>query len=314
VKAWDVSSQESTNILRHSGYAPDVAFSPDGTLLAVADWHAQAAVLWQMPRQHCIENIGDRLGYCTGVKFSPDGRLLAAVGTNVQIWGISPRKRRWNFPAAAVGNLGIALAFHPLKPLLAVGGVDLRFWDLQNGQRLNLLADAPAQGVNSVVFSPNGKRIALGMQNGQVSIWDFVTERQLYPFHQHSGSIDALCFSHDGYLLASGGDDKLVVLCDIRHGVTARLEGHRAGVRGLAFAPDDKSLVSTSNDGTILFWSMANHQVMLKLAHDGASVCSVAFSPDGNFMATSSNDGTARIWPAAKWEDIDASKKAKNRK
>src|SRR6185369_13752523 len=104
VKVWDLSSQESTNILRHSGYAPDVAFSADGTLLAVADWHAQAAVLWQLPGQHCIENIGDRLGYCTGVKFSSDGRLLATVGESVQIWGISPRKRMWNFPAAAVGD------------------------------------------------------------------------------------------------------------------------------------------------------------------------------------------------------------------
>ena len=100
-----------------------------------------------------------------------------------------------------------------------------------------------------------------------------------------------------------------------RRRVTARLDGHTLGVYGLAFAPDDKTLVSTSWDGTIRFWSVANHQVALTLAHDGGPVTSVAFSPDGNLMATSGSDGTARLWPAAKLDDITASEKAKeNRK
>jgi len=314
VKVWDVSSQESTNILRHSGYVADVAFAPDGALLAVADWGAQMAMLWQLPSQRGLEMVAEPSGYCTRVRFSPDGRLLATVGTNVQIWGISPRKRIWNFPTAAVVDLGSSLAFHPLKPLLAVGDVELRFWDLQDGQRMNLLADAPAKDVRTVVFSPSGKWIALGMENGQVSIWDFVTGRRSCLLHEHSVAINALCFSHNGLLLASGGKDNLIVLYDVRRGEPTLLEGHRSEVRGLAFAPDDKTLVSTSDDGTIRFWSMANYQVALTLAHDGGPVSSVAFSPDGNLMATSGNDGTVRLWPAAKFDDIAASEKAMEKK
>jgi WD40 repeat protein len=311
VKVWDVSSQQSTNTLRHSGYAAEVALSPDGTLLAVADWGAQTAVLWQLPDQRWIGNIGEPQGYCTRVKFSPDGSLLATVGTNLQIWGLSPRKRMWTFPAVQVGGLGSSLAFHPSRPILAVAGENLAFWDLHTGAQLNLLADAPTKGARSVVFSSNGNWMALGMQNGQVCIWDFVTRRQSYAFHQHSADINALCFSHNGLLLAAGRQDKLVVLYNMAGGVPARLEGHRAQVRGLAFAPDDKTLVSTSDDGTILFWSVANQQVALTLAHDGGPVSSVTFSADGQLMATSGNDGTARLWPAAKLDDIDASVKAK---
>jgi len=311
VKVWDVSSRESTNILRHSGYTSAVDFSPDGTLLAVADWGAQTAVLWQLPGRHQLGIVGEPSGHCIGVKFSPDGKFLATVGTNVQIWNIPSNKRKWIFPTVAGEG---SLAFHPLKPFLAVGYVDLRLWDLRNGQQTNLLAAAPAKGVQSAVFSPNGKWIALGMQNGQVQIWDFVTGRLSRSFHQHSAGINALCFSHDGFLLASGGDDNLVVLYDVLRGEAARLESHRDGVRVLAFAPGDKTLVSTSNDGTILFWSVANRQVALTLAHDGGPVSSVAFSQDGNFMATSGNDGTARLWPAAKLDDIPASVQEKAKK
>src|SRR5207237_5375932 len=158
----------------------------------VADYHSRTAVLWQLPEQRRIGIVGEHSGACLGVKFSPDGRLLATVGLDdtVQIVDISTRKKLFEFPDGS-------FAFRPSKPLLAVGGGYLRFWDLQNGQRLNLLADAPAQGVNSVVFSPNGNQIALGMENGQVSIWDFVTGRRLNSFQEHSAVINALCFSHD---------------------------------------------------------------------------------------------------------------------
>jgi WD40 repeat protein/predicted Ser/Thr protein kinase len=314
VKVWDVSPQQSTNILRHSGYAADVAFSTNGTLLAVADWGAQTAVLWQLPSQRRMENVGAHLGACSGVKFSPDGKLLATVGTNVQIWSISPRKKNFDFPITAGGGSfvqGGSISFHPLKPLVAVGYADLRFWDLQNGQPMNLLAGASAKGVQSVAFSPNGKRLAIGMQNGQVSILDFVTGRQSFSFHEHSGPVYTICFSHDGRLLASGGRDHRVVLYDVRQRVAVPLEGHRDGVSAVAFAPDDKTLVSTSWDGTIRFWSVANHQVALTMAHDGGPMGAVAFSPDGNLMATSGNDGTARLWPAAKLEHITVSEKVK---
>jgi WD40 repeat protein len=310
VKMWDVSSREATNILRVSDWSDEVAFSPDGTLVAVSDYNARTALLWQLPNQLPIGSVGLHSDACRGTKFSPDGKLLATAGPEVQVWEISPKKMKFKFPWGS-------LAFHPLKPLLVVVGQELRFWDLQNGTQMNLLPAAPAKGVTSVVFSRNGKRIALGMQDGQVSIWDFVTGRRLSRFHAHTNEVNALCFSHDddGLFLASGGNDHRVVLYDVRHGGTSPLDGHKDGVSGLAFARDDKTLVSTSSDGTIRFWSVANHQVALSLTHEGGPVTSVAFSPDGNFMATSGSGGMARLWPAGKLEDITASERAKaNRK
>jgi WD40 repeat protein len=304
VKVWEVSAQESTNILRVSGWSDNVAFSPDGSLVAVTDYCARTAVLWQLPSQRWVGNVGEHTGPCQGAKFSTDGKLLATAGPEVQVWEISTKKIKFTFPSGS-------LAFHPVKPLLVIVGKDLRFWDLQNGAQMNLPVDAPAKGVETAVFSPNGKSIALGMKDGQVTIWDFVTGHRLCFFHEHSAAINALCFSHDGILLASGGEDKRVVLYDMRKGVPMRLEGHFDRVFGLAFAPDDKSLVSTSWDGTIRFWSLANHQVALTLAHDGGPVNSVAFLPDGNLMATAGSDGTARLWPAATFKEIAAREKAK---
>ena len=276
-------------------------------LLAVADWCAQRAVLWELPSQRQIGIVGEPSGYCTGVAFSPDGKLLATVGTNVQIWGIPSRKRILAFQTPG-GSASVA--FHPSRPLLAIGCDDLRLFDSQNGQPMKWLAGIPTNGVRRVAFSPNGNTIALGMEDGQVSLWDFITRQPLARFHGHTNEVNALCFSRNGLFLASAGTDRRVVLYYLRQGVSTLLQGHRAGLSGLAFAPDNKTLVSASWDGTIRFWSVASRELVLTLAHDGGSVGSVAFSADGNIMATSGNDATARLWPAAKSDPVSASPKA----
>lgn len=317
VKVFDVSSKGSTNILNHTNWTDEVSFSPDGRLLAVAHFKGQTAVLWDVASQRRIGHVSAHAKACRGVKFSPDGKLIATSGSdgNVQISDVSTGKRIRLFPILADDSKA-SLAFHPTKAILATARHDLRFFDLQNGKQIDLLAAGPTNDVQSVVFSPDGKRLALGMENGQVSIWDFVTGRLLRRFQQHSASagIMVLCFSHDGLFLASGGYDDLVVLYDLRKGVSTRLEGHTDRVFGLAFAPDDKTLVSTSWDGSIRFWSLANKQVALMLTPEGGGENSVAFSPDGNLMATCGSDGTARLWPAAKFEDIAASDKPKTKK
>ena len=312
VKVWDISLREPTNCLAVSDWSDEVAFSPDGTLAAVTDYSARNAVLYQLSNRSRIGTIGDHLEPCRGVTFSPDGKLLATVGATVQISEVSSGRKIRDLPINT-DAWPASVAFHPFQPLLAVASEGLRFLDLRNFSRLNLLPDAPTNHVGRVAFSPDGKWVALGMWSGQVSIWDFATGRPRCSFQEHTNAINALCFSHLGSLLASGGKDKRVVIYDPRQGVRHHLDGHWDEVSGLAFAPDDKTLVSTSPDGTIRFWSMANHRVALTLTHDRGPVTGVAFSPKGNLMATSGTGGKAILWPAAELEEVTVSQKAKEK-
>jgi len=308
VKLWDSSPGQSTNILRHAGYTADVAFSPDGKLVAAADYTAKTAVLWRVLDQSLVGNVGKHPAPCTGVKFSPNGRMLATVGGDayVRIWSLLTREKLFDFPTG--GSEGV-IAFHPFRNLLAVASGDLRFCDLQYGTAARMPQRYPTNHVIQVCFSPNGKWIALGMQGGEMSVWDFITGQLRFSLREHSAAITSLCFSHDGKFVASGGLDRLVIIYSLsQQGPTVRLEGHTLGVYALAFAPDDKTLVSTSWDGFIRFWSLSNHKVALTLAHDGGPVTSVAFSPNGDLMATSGSDRTIRLWPAKNWQVSPASK------
>ena len=307
VKVWPLTFAESTNLLRHSQWLNDVAFSPEGTLLAVADHYARSTILWDLPTrtrigqfQHTTNSIG------LSIAFSPDGKFLAAAGqdTVAQVWNVSERKMIWEFPKAKGGG-DPTIAIHPSKPILAVAWKDVRFWNLQNGSQIHLLTEPLDQHVQSVAFSPNGKWIALGMRSGRVYLWNLISGQQSQVFEEHSDSVLALRFSHDSNLLVSGSKDNRIALYDLpRMQAVAHLDGHTRFVLGLAFTPDDKSLVSASWDGTARFWCVANRDLALTLAHDGGPISAVAFSPDGNLMATIGSDGTARLWPAVSREEM----------
>jgi WD40 repeat protein/serine/threonine protein kinase len=309
VKVWDEFSGNSTNILRHADWNDEASFSPDGKLVAVSDFNERTAVLWNLATRQRIGIVGKHSHECRGVRFSSDGKLIAVAGDySVQVYDSSSLRQRFDFPTFSGGT---SIAFHPLKSILAVSLKHLRFWDLSDGHMISLLPNAPTNGVEAVAFSPNAEWIALGMHDGTVSLWDLPKGRLSHTFNAHTKAINAICFSNDSTLLASGGWDGLVEVYDLHTSRATPLVGHFDTVHGLAFAPDDKTLVSTSADGTIRFWSMANHQTALTLSHGGAGIHSAAFSGDGNLMVTAGADGTARLWPAAKFEDIAATMKTK---
>jgi WD40 repeat protein len=71
-------------------------------------------------------------------------------------------------------------------------------------------------------------------------------------------------------------------------------KGHTKGVYNLDFSPNDRLLVSTSDDRTIRVWNMHDGAVRL-LIEDSLSYRCV-FSPDGRSVVASHEDGMVRIW------------------
>ncbi|MCA1693775.1 MAG: WD40 repeat domain-containing protein, partial [Actinobacteria bacterium] len=100
-------------------------------------------------------------------------------------------------------------------------------------------------------------------------------------------------------------DDRLQTQADLQRTLTSALyfrtvRSHTATVWAVAFAPDGRTLATTSDDQTAILWDLSDRGRPRQLGqpltgHTGA-VYGVAFAPDGRTLATASDDQTVRLW------------------
>src|SRR5207244_10603054 len=109
-------------------------------------------------------------------------------------------------------------------------------------------------GYDSVVFSPDGKRLASagGARNqGEVKVWDAQTGQELLSWKGHTDWVYSVAFSPDGKRLASASGDRTVKVWDAQTGQeTLTLKGHTGVVASVAFSPDGHYLASVEG-GTV---------------------------------------------------------------
>jgi WD40 repeat protein len=98
--------------------------------------------------------------------------------------------------------------------------------------------------VTSVVFSPDGKMLAWGSDDGNVRLLEVARRQPLRdPLAAENGGVNSVAFSPDGRTLAAAGANGTVQLWDVdtRQRLGA-FGGHIGVVSSVGFSPDSKSL------------------------------------------------------------------------
>ncbi|XP_042222099.1 WD repeat-containing protein 3-like [Homarus americanus] len=140
---------------------------------------------------------------------------------------------------------------------IAVGYSDgsVAVFDLRVGQPLKFNGHRSA--VSALSWDPQGMRVASGSNDGEIVIWDVVSERGMVRLKGHKGKITRLRFLLNHNVIVSSCRDSFIKFWDVDVNHCFRtLTGHRAEVWDFVLLKNDTRLVSGSSDAELRVWSL----------------------------------------------------------
>ena len=144
-----------------------------------------------------------------------------------------------------IGNLQLGTKFG-LAALYDSSGFCI--WDLNSGEPIRVVSRVQEDQVRSANVSSDGNLIAIGLQSGDLEIWDAINWKLLRTLSGHKSAVTSLAFDGTGQGLVSGGDDGRVNIWNILNGIeVVRYSGNdNGGVGHVAFTSENKKVLSTT--------------------------------------------------------------------
>ena len=285
------------HVLRRKG-VKTARFSPDGKLLATADY--RGTDLWnpRTGRHVAVLDDGAQTKLMNDAEFSPNGSLLAAAGQDgaVRIWNVAKHDRLFYFPEHT--NPVLAVAWSPDGRYVVDGSSDQTafVWQVsgvEQGQQVAKLV-GHHRAVTSVAFTAGGRSIRTESTDGTTRIWDTRFEQDLQRLGLHRGGALTASFGDAGRLVVSAGADGTVRLWSVRG--RRLLHTFRPGgrVSDARLSPDGRFVLTVSSKGAAV-WNVRTGARLRTLPVSGA-VSVARFSPDGKEIVTGGSNGHVKLW------------------
>ncbi len=289
-----LSVQQQNRLDGHQASVLTVSFSPNGQKIATAGID-KTIKLWSREGT-LLATLTEYQSHVRVVKFSPDGQWLASTSDdgNIKLWTATGKlKRTISSPIKGIWGLD----FSPDSQTLVVGGLNTsktEIWSLEGQLVSSIDTGGKPSGIRSIAYSPKGDRIALGGNDGTVTLWTPAGQR-LQTLTSHQDAVHTLAFSPDGKLLVSGSLDKTIKLWNPNGKLITTLNHHSAAVQGIAFSPNGREFVSASHDKTLALWSR-NGTLLDTFKGHQSLIWGVAFSPDSTTIASGGADNVVLLW------------------
>jgi WD40 repeat protein len=260
-KLWDISSGAVLrSYVGHTAAVRALTISPNERWLASAGASKEdgdgTLRIWDFATGTEQSKYFPMPGWTYSAAWSPDGNTLATTHDSgiLQLRDVrdlsSVRELKGH-----VNRIWFA-AFSPDGRGLISGSVDTtaRIWDVKTGELRHVLNHK--DGVGGVSFSPDGK-FAVTSSGNEIKFWDAVSGREMRTIFS-AQPVGNFALSDRGRFLVSGCPSGMADLWNLDSGQIVQSLHHQGDIWGIAFAPDNMSVLTAGKDGVIRLWDVSD--------------------------------------------------------
>jgi WD40 repeat protein len=324
VQVWEVASGKRVQMfdmmggtaVEHTLPARSVWFTPNGKELGIALHSGLVRFVdptsgLELRRYYVGKGLREE---CPGVAPSPDGKLLAVVDsreeTTLRLLDSANAAEVWHISAKEKLE---TVAFSPDCTILAATSTNcIYIFDAETGKErqslpVTITRDSESFGLTALVFSPDGKTLYAGDQQGQILRWRMsdgvalsnIGDRAIGSGPNQATWITGLFPAPDGRSLISfSWQNGQIRRWDTTTGKELPApDGFRGAVHS-DFSPDGRTIAVGDAGGKLELFETATGRRLRVLRTAGSAVSVLRWSPDGRSLAVGHRDAEVSLWDA----------------
>lgn len=251
---------------------------------------------------------GGRPRFVTAAKFHARGILV--VGFSDGLFALYSLDTMENIHSLLMGSEvdGLGRADAPIQAIGVNGSGDwLAFGSSLSGQLLVwewqsetyiYKQQAHSMGIRRVSYSPDGRLLVTGGQDGKIKLWDAASGACFVTFSEHKGPVTDVLFNSKGNAVFSSSMDGTIRGFDLTRYRNFRVISAANPVQFSCLAMDPSGEIlcaGTVDDFSIYVFNVQTGEQLETLSGHQAPVSRVLFSPVDPVLASCGWDGTVRL-------------------
>ncbi len=307
-RIWQLSDELAPPPEEDGGPVFSLEFSPTENLLAAGARHGEL-VLWDLSTGEELIKTQAHSDLIWDIAFSADGKQLATASKDgsIKLWEISSGKLLFTIEAHPDGVRAIEFT---KQGMLVSGGNDhcVKIWSGLTGKAVATF-QGHEQAVLDVAILADGETVLSTSRDGKVKEWPLRDPDQPIVVADQMPLTSLDLFDSGDFLAATGGLSNEVTVWELGTGqIKAALSGQREVAYHVRVAPDGKSVISGTWDGTFTTWDLASSKIIAQkkfpLLANLVGMPAAAIAPDSRRVAGACVDSKTRVFNLSSGEEI----------
>lgn len=259
VQIWDVNTLRQLKTLAGQKKKVSSLSFLNNDKIVSSSWDGTICI-WNITSGECEKRINNEFTYKKtkepiGISFvnsSPDGYNL--ITSNLFYTGITKwNTQTWERDTIETKGCADCLTYSPDGKII-IFSIENDIYMANNKLSVFQLLTGHSRGVNSLSFSPDGKRFVSSSTDNTIRIWDVAKTNCMKTLTGHQNSVNHASFSSDGSKIISASTDRTVKVWDVNTGFCLYTLEEPKSCNAVSFFAGDNRICVSLYDGTIRFW------------------------------------------------------------